>query len=517
MEACQRDQPWARASVHRLLEAMEMSGRVENFLVEDWLMSATQKGSLIALESLRERRTPLYTRALEAYRKFGLHASTSGGLHWPTISAKLEQLSRRPLPSPERGALLNSSRNAQGDTLLICATREGRHSIVHQLLDHGADVRICNSLGENVLHMLACLDPHEAEATAGRIFDASIDWTTEAHGNSISRAFEQRPTIPGCPLVRAASMNSPKILEILLRLETKYEGNSTFRQKKIKEGNLRKLLAIACRQCYIDVIEVLFRQRPELLDADMNTLGFWIDQRRYSLPALAIASCVSAKATSGFNVPEKFWRAHAHGRTYLVNLKRTLHFLRRIGVGFENTPCGGDLNALFFAIRLGRTQSVQLLLDDYVVEDMFGAFGTGKVKGARTTNKISHYPNHHKKRGLVHAISLSIAQGHRDIFKILLRTRDGEALKMGNVFPVIYRAATTWRLPHPSMFPSFVEDMRAFFPGITDEVYEYHDCWILPFLKKNRKHFYFSDGRLNYPLKYMHDIASSVHRDMELR
>ncbi|KAK0515692.1 hypothetical protein JMJ35_001726 [Cladonia borealis] len=516
MKACQREQPWARASVHRLLEAMDMSGTVQNSLVEDWLLSATQKGSLIALESLCERGTPLYTRAREAYRKFGLPASTPSGIHWPTISAKLEQLSRSPLPSPERGALLNNRRNAQGDTLLICAAREGRHSMVYQLLDHGADVRICNSLGENVLHMLACLDPQEVETTAGRLFDASIDWTTEAHGNSNSRAFEQRPTIAGCPLVRAASMNSPQILEILLRLETKYEGNLTFRQKKIKEANLRKLLAIACRQCYIDVIEVIFRQRPEVFETDMNTLGFWIDQRRYSLSALAIASCVSVKATSGFNVPEKFWRAHAHGRTYLTNLKRTLHFLRCIGVDFENMPCRGDLNALFFAIRLGRTQSVQIILDGYVGEDMFEAFGTANVKGARTTNEVGRYPNHHKKLGLVHAISLSIAQGHRDTFKILLRTRDGEALKMGNVFPVIYRAATTWRLPHPGTFRPFVEDMRAFFPGIKNEVYEYHDCWILPFFKKNRDHFYFSDGRLNYPLKYMHYIASSVHRDMEL-
>ena len=517
MKACQREQPWARASIHRLLEAMEMSGTVQNSLVEDWLLSATQKGSLIALESLRERGTPLYTRAREAYRKFGLQASTPGGVHWPTISAKLEQLSRRPLPSHEREALLNISRNAQGDTLLICAAREGRHSIVHQLLDHGADVRICNSLGENVLHMLACLDSREVEAVAGRLFDASIDWTTEAHGNSISRAFEQRPIVAGCPLVRAASLNSPKLLEILLHLETKYEVTPTFRQRKIKEANLRKLLAIACRSCYIDILEVLFEQRPEVLNADMNTLGFWIDQRRYSLSALAIASCVSVRATSGFNVPEKFWRAHAHGRTYLANLKRTLYFFRRIGIDFENTPCGGDLNALFFAIRLGRTQSVKLLLDDYVVEDMFGAFGTANVKGARTINEVGRYPNHHKKLGLVQAISLSIIQGHRDIFKILLRTRDGEALKMGNVFPVIYRARTTWRLPHPGTFRPFVEDVQAFFPGIKYEVYEYHDSWILPFFKSHTDHFYFSDGRLDYPLKYMHDIASSVHRDMKLR
>ena len=510
MKACEREQPWARASVHRLLEAMQTSATVQSYPVEDWLMSVVQQGSLIALESLQERNSPGYSRALAAYRKSGLNTSKAGGIHWPTISSKLT-LSGHPLPSPELGVLLDIPRNAQKDTLLICATREGRHHVVHQLLDRGANARICNSLGENALHLLSCLDPQEVEAVAGRLFSASIDWTTEAQGSSISRTFEQRPTVAGCPLVRAAAMNRPSILKILFRLETQHETSPTFRQRKIKEANLRKMLAIASRQCHIDVIETIFEHRPEIM-ININTLGFWIDQRRYTLCALAIASCVSVKATSGFNVPEKFWRAHAHGRAYLENLKRTLHFLCCTGMDVHSTACGGDSNALFFAIRLGRTETVDFLLEGFVAENMFTAFGT-----AKTTTAAPPHPNHHEKVGLVSAISLSIAQGHRDIFKLLLRTRDGEALKMGIEYPVIFRAAETWRIPHPHRFRPGAKNVRVLFPDVEYEVYKYDDCWFIPWPKKHRDHFYFSDGRLNYPLRYMTDIASSVHRDIALR
>ena len=138
------------------------------------------------------------------------------------------------------------------------------------------------------LHLLTCLDPREVEAVAERLFRASIDWTMEARGNSISCTFEQRPMATGCPLVRAVTRNRPFILKIVLRLETQYETGPTFRQRKIKEANLRKMLAVACRQCYIDVIQVIFEERPEVID--LNNLRFWVDQRQYSLCALAYAT-----------------------------------------------------------------------------------------------------------------------------------------------------------------------------------------------------------------------------------
>ena len=516
---------WARASVHRLLEAMQTCVWAQNFPVDDWLMSAAQEGSLIALESLKERNSLAYSRALAAYRKNQLIAPKSRSIHWPSISAKLEGLSRSKA-SVECVPFLNASMNSLGDTLLICAIREGRHSIAHQLLDHGADVHKINSLGENALHLLACLDTQEVEKVARRLFDSSIDWTIEARGNSINRAYEQRPTIAGCPLVRVASMNKAVLLDILFKLETEYEKDLNFRQRKLKEANLRKILAISCRQCYIDVIEVLLNRRPEILAAEMNTLAFWIDQRRYTLSALAIASCVSAKAVSGFNVPEKFWRAHAHGREYLTNLTRTLQFLLNTGVDMRRTACGGESNALFFAIRLGRTEAVEILLSiqrlssrDNVRDNIFAAFGTAHVRGANIDGDTNPYPNHHQKIGMVRAISLSIAQGHRDIFRILLRTRDGEALKKGIVFPVYFAAVTTWRINRqPRWYKPKVDNMRAFFPGLEADILKYEDCYFMPFFrKKHRDHFYFSDGRLNYPLKYMTDIAMSVHRDIVLR
>ena len=527
LRACEMGQAWARSTVHRLLEAMQESCPSEK--VEQWLYSAVQEGSLMALESLSERNSPRYYEALGAYRNFTTKSAGPPELQWTKVMAIIDGYSRGDDISLGLIGKLEDKLNDNGDTILICACRAGKHQVAHRLLDIGADARTCNRLGENALHLLTCLDTKEVPTMAERLFKENVDWTQEASSSSIPCSLEQRPMIPGCPMVRAVFMNRPRILEVLFRLEKSHELYSSTRQKKIRDANIKKMLALACRQCNIDILEVIKTERSYLWSHDMESLGFWIDERRYSLSALAIAGCVSDRATSGFNVPERFWRCHSHGRLHLENLLRTLRILGGAGIDFNMTPCGGESNALFFAIRHGRADAVNILLAESDNGNMFEAFGLGVTQDFDAADGVlrdegTRLPNHGQKSTLIDAIDLSIERGHRDIFRTLLKTRNHEALEMGITYPIVYSQVKVWWMKDfdkkrwtlaELLFPE-PEDMRRVFPKVPNKVYKYKDCMRRSLRFRTHDHYFVSDGRLNYPLRYMVSIAMSLHRDIQL-
>lgn len=529
------------------------------FPVEDWLFSAVKLGSSLALQSLRSMGSSKYQEALAIYRCLSSRfksTSPKGGLgvttakldyrnldhdnplsnqkksdleefHWPTVMLMLNNLSEGYGDAAlARSTIPDDTQNPDGDTLLLCASRAGQHQVVKKLLDLGANANKTNSRGENALHFLACFDEQEVIDVAERLFKANVDCTAEARSSSIVCDFEQNPTSPGCPMIRAVVMDKPKILEILFRLEAKYERHPSARQQKMKERNLRKMLALACRQNNIEVLEVIASERPAIMESNINSVGFWIDDHRYSLSALAINGCVSDRGSSGYNIPEVFWRRHIHGAAYLDNLRKVLRFLHLAGVDYNVTTCGGDRNALFFAIRHGRADAVEILLEDYNSDQIFESFGvepdssTDVVElGPQATRAQS--PNHRQKQALVDAIELSISQGHQEIFRTLLRTRNGEALKMGIEYPVFYMNVKTWRAPSYEKPWSFIftepEDVRPYFPSnVPSKVYRYDEVWKPLFRARSEDHLHVSDGRLNYALLYMVVVAKSLHRDIQL-
>ena len=186
---------------------------------------------------------------------------------------------------------------------------------------------------------------------------------------------------------------------------------------------------------------------------------------------------------------------------------------------YSVTTCGGDRNALFFAIRHGCADSVEILLEDYNLDQIFESFGVEPELGPQTTRAQS--PNHRKKEALVDAIELSISQGHREIFRTLLRTRNGEALKMGIEYPIFYMRVKTLRAPSYEKLWGFIfsepEDVRPYFPSnLPSKVYRYDEVWKPLFRGRSEDHLHVSDGRLNYALLYMVVIAKSLHRDIQL-
>ena len=480
--------------------------------VDSWLESAVVQGSRVALESLQERQSPLYLQALATYRKFEVQRRGSEppiAIDWPELCVVLDDLKKECSPIPE--VLAQLAQSERGGPLLIRAMRAGRHDAVLKLLDVGVNSQTCNAEGENALHFLCCLDESEVDNIAGKLFETGIDWTQEAQTCTIPMTLDPRSFICGCPMVRATILRRPKVLATLFGLETAHEGRLTVRQTKRKENVLRRILGLASQFCYIDILQVLSQYRPDTLKGSLSGTIYWIDSCRYGLIELVLLGY--ADTHSG---PERPRRCKLHGRAYLENLRKTLHFLQRIGFDLKHTPCSENINALFAAINFRRQDAARILLEDFDDNKKFAVFGTTEAED------IDQHPNHRRKEGLVRATILAIEKGDLEMIRMFLQTRDREALKMGAIYPVIsdndaLKSSFTIPTPRSSIFQSIPQDVRSLFPDCGNALYRYDDCWKF-FLRSTRNDdFFISDGRINYPLRYMAEISRSKNRNLLMR
>ncbi|MCJ1401236.1 hypothetical protein MMC11_004448 [Xylographa trunciseda] len=572
VEACRRKEPpelWARSIAYHLLDAMNLldQSKCSQEELETWSLEAAKKGSWVALESLRKMSSTVYYTALVEHRLALSRSIASNHVHASTTLSDIDeedetnafQLHSSATMGRESDFAIDAfgiytsgkellvildRKNYNGDSALMCACRASHPKIIHKLLDLDADVQAINRQGENCLHLLPCLDEDDIESVARRLMQHGANLTLEAQDTSIAGGYETSLFVAGCPMTRAITMNRPTILEILLRLEDQDPVEKSARATKLRTSNVRKMMALACRLSNTDALEVIAKYRPLLFNTNtLNGIGYWINGKRFSLPALAIAGCVSDKTISGFDLPGKFWRYLSNGKNHTKSVRSVIELLSSNGVDFCITACGGSTNALYFAIRSGQEDIVEHLLSYSNEFDLFRPFGrshletTGNIPMARPIQLETPYPNHRHKMGLVSAIKLAISQGHIKIFKMLLEWHNSEALDWGQTIPVAFE--------HAEFIQQSFEDLREYFPpyilrtpdlndvkylrdkpqrpwtwdleGFHGATYPYDPPSITRYYGKSsrQKSKHHWDGRLNYGLLYMSFIATAQHRDLK--
>ncbi|KAL2132009.1 hypothetical protein VTI74DRAFT_4315 [Chaetomium olivicolor] len=186
--------------------------------------------------------------------------------------------------------------------------------------------------------------------------------SAEATGYSGNTYLDCRPRGRSCSRLRAIFANNAHALNTLLEL-TAHSLSVSAAYEAIPLAIQRTLLAWALRLHHPKILEVLERHfgGTQLF----NSLGrtyLWNNGRRYSLPELCIIGGVSANPSSGFDIPEPFFRIINHGRNHIQNLEASLGFLARHEPTIFAAPCDKARNALFFAIREGRTDAVRFLV-----------------------------------------------------------------------------------------------------------------------------------------------------------
>ncbi|MCJ1436345.1 hypothetical protein MMC27_005723 [Xylographa pallens] len=569
IEACRRNEPkepWARSIAYHLLDAMDILDQCQcsRDELETWSLEATAKGSWIALESLRKMSSSSYRLALAEHRLAlgraieSNHVHASGPLSNIVEEDETHALQLHSSASVGResdfdiGDLLDymsgegpttilDRRDLNGDTAMLCACRGAHPKIIHKLLDLAADARAINRQGENCLHLLPCLQEDDVKSIACRLIEQGADLRQEAQDISIVGGYETYFFVAGCPMTRAITMNRPMILEILLRLEDKDPRENSARATKIRLSNVRKMIALACRMNNMDALKLIAKYHPRAFNKNtLNSIGYWINGKRFSLAALAITGCVSDKTTSGFDIPEKFWRYLSNGRSHTECIRSTIGFLSSNGVDFCSTPCGGSTNALFFAIRNGQEDIVEYLLGCGNGPDLFEPFGkahlaaSANASAAKPIQLEGSYPNHRHKMGLVSAIKLAISQGHIRIFKMLLRWQNSEALDWGQTIPLMIDYSNTLERSREDLCGYFPTDLCALLGdrngksrGQSPWIYKLNEFYGTNYLKgppgiiryywkpSRKKPEDYCDGRLNYSLLYMSFIATAGHRDIK--
>ena len=549
--ACQRNEIYAKANIYSLATAFNCLEKLQQFPTEKWLSEAVENGSLNALRSLRTLGSTRYPGALRIYReKFSNNldysdGSTDGFRRFPPFSNDFSSLhssidahgnnflhyvaakgTEALLRTWEKREMVDDSilnqRNEFGDTPLICACRAGYHRIAHQLLQYGASAKLSNNFGENALHFLPAIDDGEVELLANLLYEAGADLTQEASRTSMFYSpLDSTPFVSGCPMVRAATLDTRLALRAMFRIQAKNEGRSTMKEITIQRANLGKMLAWACCLQNYEVMKILWQERDLVLTPEyVRNLTFWKNKRRYSLLALTIAGCTSSVDKSGFNVPDRFWRCVQHGSEYLRNLQKTLELLRLMGIDFNNTICRGERNALFYAIREGRTDVVRLLLaHNEEGPARFDVFGIDKPKppafsssAASNDNANRILLNQRQKSRIADAVKLAIRHGYHEIFADLLRTRESEALESGPRCRVMYK---WWKSFIIDFFFSDFQDASEYFPeNVGRNVFFYPTNWVTRYLDWIGLNLLLSDGSMNYGLLYMSVITTSTHRDI---
>jgi hypothetical protein len=373
---------WARAVVHRVSKALR-EDITARYAIKSWLFDAASKGSRIALDSLLDLDHIQAREALRTYRTtfcgnpdqlylsiemkpdylrnpgLIINARKDTVLHW--VASTGNEAMFEAFPSSSLDVLVVNSQNDQGDTPILCAARAGHFNILAMLISRNANASLTNSFSENALHFLTNLDNEDIPTAAQLLVGAGAELDAEAIGNSGNSYLEPKPRGKGCPRLRAIFANNPLALRTLLHLTTDALPVSTAR-RGIPLSSQKYMLAWALRLHHFEILEVLGKYfRNTRLFNSLSETYVWNSGRRYSLPALCILGCVSGSPSSGFDVPEQFFRILNHGKDYTGNLEKSLLFLSSHEPSIFTKPCHDARNALFYAIKEGRGDAVRLL------------------------------------------------------------------------------------------------------------------------------------------------------------
>jgi hypothetical protein len=373
---------WARAVVQRISQAMgeDIPAR---YATNSWLFDAASSGSRIASESLMD---PDLTQAIEALRIYrttfcgnteqlysgteikpdylrnpGLivNARRDTVLHW--VASTGDRAMFESFESSSLDAIVVNGKNKQGDTPIICATRAGHFDMLSRLIILNADASLTNSFSENPLHFLTNLDNHDIPTAAQLLVGAGAELDAEATGCSGNAYLESRPRGKSCPRLRAIFANNPLALRTLIDLTAGSVGASVASQA-IPLSSQKYILAWALRLHHFEILEVMekYFQNTRLFNS-LSEIYVWNSGRRYSLPELCILGCVSGSPSSGFDIPEQFFRMLNHGKDYTRSLEISLLFLSSHEPRIFANPCNGARNALFYAIKEWRGDAVRFL------------------------------------------------------------------------------------------------------------------------------------------------------------
>ena len=469
----------AQSVCHNVISALGLSGPSATE-IDHWLVTAAQKGSWTALQSLRIRDSSHYKATLEVYRRRFLisaemHAkdftavedgpdrpwpmdpsfytiprnnSNQTMLHWAAAQGNVglfQFLATARILSPQSLDV----QDATGDTPLIHACRAGRHAVAIILLFSGVTAKTSNLNGENPLHFLYAIDENEVRLLAELLVEQGADCSQEAKESSTNPPrFDPTVLARGCPLTRAVTLNKPLLVKTLLDLIHRYRTMASTedfvpRERKLWRSTLCKLYAWGCRLQNHLVLEELSEPLKTALGSEAPDLTLSIRNQLYSFPALTIDGYVSDSPLYGYDFPERFWRYMYHGKNHQISLFGTIGFQLRFGANFHDVSCCGERSALFYAIKKGRADAVSLLIQNFDESHPFRAFGTLPsrelvMSSHETLEPHPERPNHSYREGLVEAVRLCIRAGKDDIFNMLLKTHASEALNPGIVFPVYY-------------------------------------------------------------------------------
>jgi ankyrin repeat protein len=382
IRAAELGDDWAKAITYRV--SLAINQPITPFCpVKSWLFDAGIKGSRIALASLKQLDSQLHGQALRSYRttlcgNSQAHFSSlppSSDLplgtiinnrkdtliHWISSTGQSEKL----ITAPQIPLDVINSQNSQGDTPLLCAARAGHHHVLMKLIGLGADGSIRNFVGENALHFLGNLDADQVSEAAQMLISAGAQVEAEAKSYTGNTYLETRPVGKGCPKLRAVMLDQPHVLRVLLQLETHSRLLNSQSQKHTSASTQRLMIAWALRLRYILVLQVLEEyfhgSRPF---TDIRRIRIWCSGRRYSLLELCILGSVSSNQSTGFDLPDRFWRYINYGGDQWRHLETSLCFLldRQNEHDTPDGPHNSASDGLFFAITESNRDAAKCII-----------------------------------------------------------------------------------------------------------------------------------------------------------
>jgi hypothetical protein len=125
------------------------------------------------------------------------------------------------------------------------------------------------------------------------------------------------------------------------------------------------MIAWALRLRHIQVLEVLEEYfHASLTFTDIHRIRIWCSGRRCSLLELCIWGNVSSNESSGFDIPDRFWRYINYGKGQWKHLETSLSFLlsRQNGNETPARPSQIGNDGLLFAITEGNRDVAKILL-----------------------------------------------------------------------------------------------------------------------------------------------------------
>jgi ankyrin repeat protein len=256
----------------------------------DWLESAARNGSKSALLQLLDTSKDSYDACLRQFRTFFWARVYGIPEDWIaniiSLSTCLDWLASVDLKSqlgPYKNTLLHftavtgsvlavqallgaqdsstlNEQNAFGDTPLLLASKSGHTNIVRDLLNAGADPRICNEVGENCVHWLSSFDENDIFDIAWTLVQADVPLNQPADVNKIligdvARTFFHR-LYPGTPLHRAVDSGNLTAVSALVNL-----GAST-----TTESHRFTPLCRAAQSGRPDILRLLLEYTPSSFD-----------------------------------------------------------------------------------------------------------------------------------------------------------------------------------------------------------------------------------------------------------